>query len=543
MEQSVREQDPLAIVCENCGQPTTFNIYRQSYDCPACGASQGIGPSAQKIAAWREQHYAQLKQQEASIRGKVAFCHCASCGADVVYPAGEVTATCEFCGSRNLAPEFTKQRRFPEQILPFYITKEEAKARLHEWCAKHKNTPEAQAMVPHIEDIKGYYLPYERARGEVAFDAKVEGLGTYPYPVAGVLDGVAINMSQQMDNRLLEAMEPFIWTDIRPFEFAYMADTPTKLSDAAAWEAADRLDKEVAAIYEPQVQKALKTPNVDLAMTHKDVIGLSVLLPVYYFKKDDLEIAVNGQTGRVAVTAHRNHKDRTIWIAPWVLLILSLIPVILAYGFNFQAIFTFGFVFAAVIFVVFSQVRKSKDKVAYAKGKPVIARREGQALQYAPLKETPELLSPPHFFIPYGEKRLPAEIRFYNTRRFKKNATIFALILFFPLLASFVITLLRAVITGNFALFSDVHWSYGLGWIGILSPLIVGLGLKYGRTHLFMFPEVHYTLPNGEKVVETPNFDASVADPDDASSKKAFGCITIGLIFLMLGLVAAMLMT
>ncbi len=542
MHQGTKVRDPLAIICENCGSPTSFNIYTQNYDCPACGASQGIGPSVAKVAAWRQQHYAELQRQEADIRDKVAFQHCASCGADVVYPAGEVTATCDFCGSRNLRPEFTKQRRFPEQILPFYITEEEAKERLAAWCDKHGKTPEAAAARAHLADLKGYYLPYERIRGDMSFAADVEGLGKYPYPVGGFADGVAINMSEQMDNRLLEAMEPFLWDDIRPFEFAYMADTPTKLSDASTSQAASRLDREVADIYETQVQKMLHTPNVELSLTDKNVVGLSVLLPVYYFRDGDLEIAVNGQTGRVAVTTHREKKDRTVWIAPWVLLLLILIAVGIAYKGALEALFMFGIAFGAVIFVVFSQVRKSKTDTVYLQGKPIRAVRDGGALRYEAQREAPELLSPARFFTAYGDLRLPAEIRFYRTRRFYKNATLIALALLAPLLLAFVITLVRAIFTGDFSLFGEVHWGCGIGWMALFSPVFIVLILKYGRTHLFLYPEVRYTLPNGDKVVEEANLehgDMQVTDPWEEI--KSLGCIVVPLIFLLLGLVAVML--
>ena len=51
------------------------------------------------------------------------------------------------------------------------------------------------------------------------------------YRCAGYVENVAVNASKQMDNSVLNAMEPFDWSRAVPFEYGFIAGQRAKLQD------------------------------------------------------------------------------------------------------------------------------------------------------------------------------------------------------------------------------------------------------------------------------------------------------------------------
>ena len=56
---------------------------------------------------------------------------------------------------------------FPELLIPFYITKDEAVDILGKWCRSHAGKAEAKLLKDHLSEMTGVYLPYEIAKGPV----------------------------------------------------------------------------------------------------------------------------------------------------------------------------------------------------------------------------------------------------------------------------------------------------------------------------------------------------------------------------------------
>ena len=63
--------------------------------------------------------------------------------------------------------EFNQQEYFPEIIIPFYITPQEARSQLDKWLAANKDTKEAQIISQHCKQLAAYYLPYQVVQGSV----------------------------------------------------------------------------------------------------------------------------------------------------------------------------------------------------------------------------------------------------------------------------------------------------------------------------------------------------------------------------------------
>ena len=62
---------------------------------------------------------------------------CPNCAAKVVVPEGEALAACSFCGGKPVRSEFLDDDSFPEVVIGFKITLDEARARLERWCEEN----------------------------------------------------------------------------------------------------------------------------------------------------------------------------------------------------------------------------------------------------------------------------------------------------------------------------------------------------------------------------------------------------------------------
>ena len=120
--------------------------------------------------------------------------------------------------------EFEESDSFPELIIPFAITIEEAKQKLLEFL--DKSTPsikeEVEIAKNNINKMQGYYLPYCLIRGPIEYKVK-RAYTNREFHCEAFVETNFINASKDLDNEVLDAMEPYDWNRIIPFDFGCIA--------------------------------------------------------------------------------------------------------------------------------------------------------------------------------------------------------------------------------------------------------------------------------------------------------------------------------
>ena len=301
--------NPLRVYCHSCGAPARFDIARQTYRCAYCGGETGIAESRKAQVHWRKLHEEQL----AAPPERRVLMHCPSCGAEVAFQDGGASETCAFCGSKLIRRELEEERHRPDLVIPFVIRKDEARQHLQDWARARKDTPEGKAVLSGRNNLQGYYLPYCMVRGPVS--ATVERRSSYrSYYCDGYLDGLAVNTNRQLDNLVLDKAEPFDWTGAKPFAYGYIAGHPVKLNDLSGADIRKRIEEEVTEDFRPVLEKVMHTSGLLVTMKSFGLDSMNVLLPVYFFSKGNVTAVVNGQTGRIAVSAGRVSEGSRRWI-------------------------------------------------------------------------------------------------------------------------------------------------------------------------------------------------------------------------------------
>ena len=488
---------PLRIYCKNCGAPAGFDIINQTYRCPFCGGLSGIQEAKQEVYAWRQ---LQKERIETKADGQNLEEHsCPSCGARFVFRSGEASQTCDFCGSKLIRREFSCPEQMPELIIPFFITPEEARQRMLDWGHKNQKTPEGRSVVSSMNKLHGCYLPYRLVRGPVYGTVTRDGTSR-KYQCAGYLEGTAVNTSRQLDNLVLNGIEPFDWSQSRPFEYGYIAGQNVKLTDISDGEIDCRIREEAAADFLPEVEKVMQTSGVTVQTETGNIDTLSVLLPVYFIKSGRLTAVMNGQTGRISVSKSRKKKSNPWMLEPLLYTLLATLLSGLFYRFSLFPLLLFGFVFACIFFAVMGDGRRSLIRSVMLRSEAAKARREDGELK---IDEARDILKNPYdntpvFYEINGQgQTVPVKVRFYSFGRWLSICTNTFVLVFLPAL---IAALLRLAQMEPWEAFTD---GYRIGYEAVWYVLAGFLAILYlakgVRRDVYDHPILYEILPDGRK--------------------------------------------
>ena len=489
---SETKNNPLAVYCSYCGAPAEYDIVHQEYHCGYCGGTTDIHEPVQRLGEWRDARKKEVLRDKSVAEEK---CVCQNCGAEVVIPEGEAMGNCEFCGGKFARRAFAASE-LPEVIIPFVLTEDEARARLQEWAQKNQKQEEAKKVLASIKNLRGYYLPYELIRGPVSAEAeRMETFSDYKYHVGGFLNGIAVNTSKQLDNLVLDAMEPFEWTAARTFEFAFIAGQRVKLSDIDAKQTEARVLEEVQEGFRPEVEKQLQTTGITMKMHAGDILRLPALLPAYVLKIGPVLAVVNGQTGRVAVSKAKAEKVMSWLIEPTLMTLAVAAVTWLCYP-VLEMVGMMTLVFGMIFFTAFSDGRGDEFRRKVFKSEKSRAERVQSKLTVTQGEDAIEDTTTRAVFMePVNGEMVPVKISFYTP--FRIIMTMLAVVVFnaFP-----------AIVAWIFDTDGTANYSYNGIWMTLSVPITLILWIAFGRIRVYNYPLLEMILPDGKtKPVKSDN--------------------------------------
>lgn len=482
----------LDIHCPKCGAPATFDIPSQNYLCTFCDGVVGIDEAIKESEGYRSLQHEKLKDEIKQF--KLLKTSCTGCGSEILFQEDEPLSSCVFCGRSLVRSAYLQFEEFPESIIPFAITKEEAKELLKKWCETNSSKQEAKHLLPLIDSLQAFYLPYELLHGPVHMEVS-RMTGSKDYPCEGFLTNTFVNRSKQLDNLLLDGMEPFDTDYLVPFDFSYIAGHGVKISDISELDLEKRAKEETRSVYKPFVQKTLETKAVSIQVNSNSLIRLPILMPVYYIAKDNTMAAINGQTGKISV---RGEKESHYFFLPWwlkAILYTLLFSVIVFIGFHLfgmdlitNSLLTglLAFFYIIVTLCAYSDTTRNEFAVVsgreiFTSGEDTFYRENGKLLMRKEILE--RKVDEPMFFEKIEGKNLPVILRFTTPLRILKVVLLIFICLFFPvILALFV----------NGFNFSKINLGGSAVWFCIAVPIIPIYLLMYGLVHFYNHPWIYY---------------------------------------------------
>ena len=317
------------LVCDYCGSAFTVQeiekLYQEKLDqAEAAGVAQAAKEEAQAAAAAEAaQIGAEDPEWDLAQAGMKAYT-CPSCAAELICDATTAATSCPYCGNPTVVPAQFHGMLKPDYILPFKLDKEAAKKALRAFYKGKRLLPRAFTTDNHIEEIKGVYVPFWLFDGQgdadlnfTATRVSTHRSGDYQVTVtdhyavrrAGTVDfhRIPTDSSSKMPDAHMDAIEPFDFSELKPFSTAYMPGFLAERYDVDVAECEKRARRRAGNTTEQVIANTVRgyssvTPVGKNVFMRRSAVSY-VMLPVWMlstrWKGKSFLFAMNGQTGKL----------------------------------------------------------------------------------------------------------------------------------------------------------------------------------------------------------------------------------------------------
>ena len=297
---------------------------KQAADAKAEAAQAAKDEAAEAAAASGGWDTSDLSRDWGAEADGLRVYSCPSCGAALICDQSTAATACPYCGNPAIVPgQFSGALR-PDYILPFRLSKDDAVQALRAHYKGKPFLPRSFTSANHIEQIQGVYVPFwlfdggaEGAASYRASNTNVYETGDYEitetrhYHVvrAGSLafEKIPVDASSKMPDDHMDSIEPFDYTQLRPFSTAYLPGYLADKYDVTIDDSRDRADTRCRETLAQALRDtvtgygACVTEREDIALRRGKVHY--ALLPVWMLSTkwhgQDFLFAMNGQTGKL----------------------------------------------------------------------------------------------------------------------------------------------------------------------------------------------------------------------------------------------------
>ncbi len=314
--------------CPSCTAPLRFDAQSTMLQCDHCTSSFTVAEidpkNAQQRQAPNDWRQSTLSADWGEDAPQMRSYSCTSCGAELICDATTAATSCHYCGNNTVVPAQFEGSLRPDYIIPFRLTKEDAKNKLKEHCKGKFLLPNVFTNELHIEELKGVYVPFWLFDGNVNADVtykasnsstvtsgnyKVTTTEHYDVRRAGTIAfaDVPVDSSSKMPDEYMESIEPFDYSEMVPFSTAYMPGYLADKYDVSVSKCTPRADERSVQSAMSLIRNSVKYTTVketsnNITLQRGDV--RYAMAPVWMlttkFRGKVFLFAMNAQTGKMA---------------------------------------------------------------------------------------------------------------------------------------------------------------------------------------------------------------------------------------------------
>jgi predicted RNA-binding Zn-ribbon protein involved in translation (DUF1610 family) len=244
---------------------------------------------------------------------------CDSCGATLIADEHMMSTMCPFCGSPAIITGRLTREFKPDYIVPFKIDRKTAENNIKKWIKSRKMTPMGFKSKSRLTKMTAFYVPFwildcgvntdmygtgKNIKGEMTTVYSVRATATY------YVKGVPFDASLKIANKLMEAIEPFDYSEMVEFDNKYLQGFFADKYDQHPTEMMERFIKRMDRI-SMDMNDTISArydeyePNTTKNFTWMSELNIKYcLLPVWFmtveFDGRNYQLAVNGQTGEAS---------------------------------------------------------------------------------------------------------------------------------------------------------------------------------------------------------------------------------------------------
>lgn len=304
----------------------------KEYKCPGCGAVLDFNPASQKWKCYfchteYDKNQFDMEEKEESSDSDMPELDsytCSSCGAELIADSTTSATFCLYCKSPAIIKNRFSGRFKPKSVIPFQLTKEQAKDIYKKWMKRRILAPSEFKQKEEIEKVTGIYAPFWlfdcKAEGSISGDARQVSTwrsGNYRYTKTkyfhfarnghAFYSRIPVDASKKLDDKFMYMIEPFDYNAITDFSMKYMSGFMAEKYDVESSEAETVMKHRVERYLEERLRGTVdgySSYTVNSRLVSLSNISSSYsMLPIYLLinkhKDKDHVFIVNGQTGKV----------------------------------------------------------------------------------------------------------------------------------------------------------------------------------------------------------------------------------------------------
>lgn len=315
--------------CPSCGGSLEFDPAKQNFSCEFC-LSRFTEDELKAAFPQNEQHPLDKEDEPAAsadsedFTGHTSLYSCPNCGAEIMSEDTTAATFCYYCHGPVILSGRLSGKYRPSRVIPFKHNKESAVESFKKWRAKKWFVPDDFKSGAQLEKITGVYLPFWLADCDV--DAAMTAIGkhirtwtsgdyrythTREYEVRRRAElsfrGIPADASSKTDDRLMEAIEPFDYNELRDFSMSYLSGFLAEKFDVEKEDVFPRIRSRADKACEQALRESIvgytSVHAVEPTTQYDKVDWRYMLLPVwlliYKHREKNYFFAMNGQTGKM----------------------------------------------------------------------------------------------------------------------------------------------------------------------------------------------------------------------------------------------------
>jgi DNA-directed RNA polymerase subunit RPC12/RpoP len=362
-EQNIRQSENYK--CSECGAPMRFDPSTSTLICDYCGNK--IVLEGEKTN--KEFDFSTSFHLDNSWQKETKIFHCKNCGANTVVSIKELSITCPFCGSTEIAETSDLPGIRPHRVIPFKLDAASARKVYSQWLKKKFFAPnKVKKSIPTVA-VNGIYLPmwtydtqsFSKYSGRLGkYYTVTVGSGKSRHTetrvryflISGVkqvnFDDLLVDAGKKVNQAEVNRLSPFGTNDALAYDQRYLAGFSAEHYDVdvkAGWDIAKGLAK-------PYIERAILSAytydvvdSLNVSTTYTNIKYKYVLIPLwmghYSYNKKQYYFKVNGETSKLIGQYPVSPVKVTITVLVCLVILVGFVILFTVFGENDSSDFDF----------------------------------------------------------------------------------------------------------------------------------------------------------------------------------------------------------
>lgn len=322
------EESAQGYKCPCCDAPIRFSAASGKMKCDYCDSELDI----ETVKAYNESGGASFEGEIPSYQSEgtaweedgMGVFSCPFCGASLVTDQTTAASQCPYCGNNMIFESRLSGSFKPDLVIPFRVTKEEAENALKRFYEGKFFLPKSFRSENRIKELKGVYVPfwlydckvdarfsYDASKSITWSDRRYLYTRTDHYLVerGAVMrfERIPADGSTKADDAYMEALEPFDYEALVPFDKAFLSGFLADQYDVDSAERKDRVESRTGGSADRFFRESLGMYDGAVERKRSLRCGCTsvkyALMPVWMlttsYRGKRYRFAMNGQTGKL----------------------------------------------------------------------------------------------------------------------------------------------------------------------------------------------------------------------------------------------------